>query len=675
MRKSVKKSYSKILSGVVKKHPDGFGFLICNDKNHEDIYLSRRQMEGIFSDDEIEVTAFARRGRFYGRINKIIRHTITQVTGPLILISKKRARIKDLDGAWGEDLVFDLADFSSLKEGSWVQVQITSYPGSKQGFQGRLLYVLGDFPSALEDNVKTLRKYNIPYAFPESVLKESEECSDRQSEKSGKRQDLTALPFVTIDSRTAKDFDDAVCVQKKPDGWTLFVSIADVSFFVEEEGALDCEAFLRGNSTYFPGFVSPMLPENLSENLCSLKPKENRFAFTAQIDIDNKGKRTKSLFYESVIYSHARLTYGQAQQVIDGASSIVSDEIAESLKNSAELAEILMNSRFKNGSLNLEIPETEIRVNQRGEPTDILQAERLFSHQLIEELMLACNQSVAEFLSQKKTPSVYRVHDVPQSEDLSKIRLLFESIDSSPFPLQKKTAPLQKQISYWIEKLKNHPKKLIMNQLILRAMPQACYSAFNRGHFGLNFNEYTHFTSPIRRYSDLLVHRILKKELGFLSVKKSFSKKELESKSQNLSQCEQRSVQAERHIHNIKKARFMQKFLGREFTGIIAGVTRFGFFVTLRKYHVDGLIHTDRLGGKWAFNSVQMILKAQPSGYTFNQGDEVLVQVAGCDVEQGLIDFNLIQHNEKPFQKQPRARKKGGNKRNRKNKGYRSKRR
>lgn len=685
-----KRPYSKVLSGIVKKHPDGFGFLICKDQKHPDIYIPRHQMKGILTDDEIEVSAFVRRGRFYGQVTKIIRRARSQVLGPLHRISKKMACIKD--GESGSDIVFDTSSFPSVEEGAWVQVHITSYPGSSKGFRGEMVGVLGNFPQALSDNVKMLQKYNIPYIFSQSALNESQNCFKELKEENSKyRRDLKSLPFITIDSKSAKDFDDAIYVQKKENGWILFVSIADVSLFVKENGVLDKEAYLRGNSTYFPNFVSPMLPKNLSQNLCSLKPGEDRFTFTAEIYFDDQGQKEKYLFYESTISSHMRLTYGQAQQIIDDFEpEMVSPAIRESVKNATCLAQALMHRRFKEGSLNLEIPETEIRVNQRGEPTDIIQAKRLFSHQLIEELMLACNQSVAEFLSRRKSPSLYRVHDTPKIDDLSHVFLFFQSIDSnSARPSQnspskknffkkdykdqsvEKTLPIQKKLSHWIKKMQNHPKKLVMHNLILRAMPQACYSAFNRGHFGLSFSQYTHFTSPIRRYSDLIVHRILKKELGFLNL--SLSKNELESKAEFLSQCEQRSVQSERQIENIKKARFMHQFLGEEFAGMISSITRFGFFSTLRKYNVDGLVSLDDLGGRWIFDPVQLILKEARSGYMLRQGDLVLVQVMSSNVDQGQIDFNLIEHNGQTFQRRTKKksiRKKSKRKFKRRNKNF-----
>ena len=661
----MKKRPQHIFTGLVKKHPDGFGFLIPHNKKQEDVYISKSQMQGILSDDEIEVEVFSRRGRFYGRILKIIQRTRDHVLGPFIRISKKLGCIKDENNFFGEDIIFNCTEFPSLQEGDWLEVQILSYPGSKKGFQGKISKVLGSFPSALSDNMKTLRDFNIPYSFktpPEKNL-------TLQKKDFKNRQDLQSYPFVTIDGLTAQDFDDAVYIQKNSKGWIVFVSIADVDFYVKENSPLDKTAFQRGNSTYFPGFCSPMLPEYLSQDLCSLKPQTPRLTMTAEMHFDQKGFCSKSLFYESVIFSHARLTYGQAQEIIDGKiSKNIPASIASSLSAGAELAQILLEIRLKNGSLNLEIPETEIRLDQKGCPIDILPAQRLFSHQLIEELMLACNQAVAEFLSQKKIPSVYRIHDTPLAENFNHLYKFLKTIDSSVEFLSKNKFEknsklfLQKNLCQLIQKIKGHPKQFIMYNLILRSLTQACYSSYNRGHFGLSFSHYTHFTSPIRRYSDLIVHRILKQALG-ISKKSFLSKDELEIKAQFLSQCEQRSVKAERQIENIKKARFMEKHLEDEFSGMIVSITKFGFFVNLKQFDVDGLIHSDSLGGRWLFDPSQLILRSRSSGYTFRQGEDVQIRVVNVSIEQGRIDFELLEHKGRVFRIERYQKRKQGKKR------------
>ena len=434
-------------------------------------------------------------------------------------------------------------------------------------------------------------------------------------------------------------------LKKKESKYVLWVSIADVDFYVKEKSSLDQEAFLRGNSTYFPDFVSPMLPEFLSQDFCSLKPDVSRLTMTAEIHLDLMGKVQQTKFYPSVIQSQSRFTYAKAQEILDRHFVPETFSIPSSIVHAGKVAQLLMNQRLKKGSLQLNISESEVHLNEKGYPVDIVPAKRLFSHQLIEELMLICNQEVAIFLNQQ--PSIYRVHEPPELKDIQNLMQFFNSMDSAKTISKKKLfgneRSLHTQINRLMEKIKDHPKQSVFHHLVLRALPQARYSAYNKGHFGLAFNKYTHFTSPIRRYSDLMVHRILKQKLGILKAV-SVNRKELESKAKQISECEQRSVKAEREIENIKKARFMKSFLGEELKGSISSITRFGFFVTLKRYDVDGLVSVDSLSGKWVFDPVQLLLRGRFSKYVFRQGDEVLIQVISANEENGRIDFRLQKH-------------------------------
>ena len=513
-----------------------------------------------------------------------------------------------------------------------------------------------DIQDSNQDNIRVLKQFSILNEFSSAIRSSYDKNGNEEltPKDLSQRKDLRHLPFVTIDGINAKDFDDSIYVEKLKKGWKAFVSIADVDHYVKEGGALDREAYQRGNSTYFPDFVSPMLPHYLSQNLCSLNPHVPRLTMTVEMHYDHKTQLKKSFFYESVICSHARLTYEHAQAIIEGErAKKVSKAIQSSLLAAKDLTEILMNQRINNGSINLELPETEIFLDEEGSPINIVRSHRLFSHKLIEELMLATNQAIANFLSRKKISSIYRIHETPNREDLSHLDKFLKALGLSASLMGKQNSHLKKSkisnnIPQCIEKMKGHPKKVIMHNLILRALPQARYSAYNKGHFGLQFDYYTHFTSPIRRYSDLIVHRLLKRTLK-ISKGSLSSTKELERKAILLSQCEQKSVQAERRITSIKKARFMQKHLGGEFKGMVSTVTKFGFFVTLYDHYVDGLVHINNLGGRWKFNPSQLFLKSFPSGYSIHQGDNVTIQVAVCNVEEGFIDFDLLEHNQKKY--------------------------
>ena len=350
-----------------------------------------------------------------------------------------------------------------------------------------------------------MAKYDIPFEFPKEVLKEIQHLpSEVREEDCSNRKDLRSLPFVTIDGATAQDFDDAIFVHKSDSGYKLYVAIADVSHYVNEGSLLDKEAFQRGNSTYFPDFCSPMLPEKLSHNLCSLKPDVPRLAMVQEMNIDFHGNRLKSSLYPAVIKSHKRLTYGQTQDILDGLSSEKGKYIT-SLKSAQSLAQILLSKFLKEEGLNLDIPETLVLLNKQGEAQDIIKEKRLFSHLMIEQFMLESNKAVSAFLESKKISSMYRVHPSPEAEKLKNLEKFSHVLGfSKPFKLRK-------NLTHFLSEYKDHKQVDLINTLVLRSLSQARYSAFNKGHYGLNFSSYTHFTSPIRRYCDLLIHRLVKK--------------------------------------------------------------------------------------------------------------------------------------------------------------------
>ena len=358
----------------------------------------------------------------------------------------------------------------------------------------------------------------------------------------------------------------------------------------------------------------------------------------AEIHFNQEGEKEKTKFYESIIHSQARLTYGEAQDIIE-QSSYQNTSVLTNVLNAEKLARQLLKQRLKKHFINLEIPETAITLNALGEPVDITKSWRLFSHQLIEELMLTTNTAVAEYLNNKKIPSLYRIHDPPKTESLKFLELFTKSLGikmnfCDPY--------LQKKISSLIKQFSDHPLSEVIQILVLRSLSQAVYSSLNKQHFGLNTTHYTHFTSPIRRYSDLVIHRILKTTL--LKQTPSYKKQDLESIASMTSACEQRSVKAERQLKDIKKARFIKKFLGEEMEGIICSVTSFGLFVKLRLYDIEGLIHINHLNGQWEFERSLLELKSKHSGQRFKIGDFVTIQILASNVDTGQIDFKLKTH-------------------------------
>jgi ribonuclease R len=634
----------KTLQGIIKRHPDGFGFFIPDNFDHPDVYIPQHSMQSAMSNDRVEIDVFPDRGRdrFRGEILQILERATKKIVGKVSSYNENLYKIPDDSKAWGTPLFVPKDPAFQIKEGDLVAAEVVHYPGSQNGFLGKIIEVLGAAEDPLNDIRRVIYSQNIPQDFSKDCLKQASGFSENPTEADIQgRKDLRDKCLITIDGATAKDFDDAVCVEMTDRGYHVLVAIADVSHYVRQGSAIDQDAYVRGTSVYFPNFVVPMIPEQLSNGLCSLNPHVPRLCLVADMHMDFEGNTLSSQFYEAVMESRARVTYGQAQEVIDGENVPGLDQdVCNNIRLCADLAKVLLAKRFREGSLELEIPDTQLEIDAGGNPVDIVKSERLFSHRLIEELMLAANVAVARFLSNRKIPALYRIHEEPDEQS---IRLLERYLWNfgSKMKLRGQDS-LQKKLTRALEEFKGKPESQILNILTLRSMSQAKYHPDNVGHFGLGFSDYTHFTSPIRRYPDLIVHRLVKSAVMKNSPYKTLPEDYLFSAGTMLSACEQRAAKAERQIQSIKKARFVQKLIGQSFTGIISSVTKFGIFVLLREYDVDGLIRMDNLGDDhFQFEEAHMRLMGRRTRKVYALGDLVDVTVAGVDISLGQIDFVL----------------------------------
>lgn len=640
---------NKLLTGTIKRHPDGFGFFIPDDKEHPDVYIPRQSMRGVMTTDKIEIEVFPERGgeRFRGEVVRVIEHGTKKIVGRFFRLNNTTGIIRDEGNAWGEDLKIKISESMDAKEKELVAAEILTYPENKQSFTGKVVQIIGDAQDPMNDIKRVLATHNIPVEFSPSTLVEAKRFKDQPEEKDFKdRKDLRAINLITIDGATAKDFDDAVYVEGNKSGFKLYVAIADVSHYVTVGSAIDKDAFERGTSVYFPNYVVPMLPEVLSNGLCSLNPHVNRLCLVAEMQMDFAGEMLSSSFYEAVMESKARITYGEAQEVIDGNDVEKLRHVRDGILRLADLAKILMAKRFKEGSLDLEIPETELLIDGAGVPIDIIRSQRLFAHRLIEEMMLAANVAVGKFLSNKEIPALYRIHEPPN--ELA-IKVLEKYMQTFGGTTKLEGGKLQRRLTKALEEFSGKPESQVLNILTLRSMSQAKYSKENVGHFGLGFDFYTHFTSPIRRYPDLIVHRLIKSLVMKGSTYSLMTDDDLATAGTMLSASEQRSVKAERQVQSIKKARFMEKLLGQELDGMVSSVAKFGLFVLLREYDIDGLIRLDDLhpGERFEFDEENLRLVGSRSNFSYNIGDNVRVQVAAVDVEAGQINFVLAGSEEK----------------------------
>ncbi len=661
-----------LIRGRVQGHRDGFGFLVPDDGG-DDLFLSPAQMRLVFDGDRAlgRVTGVDRRGRSEGTIVEVIERAHEVLVGRYYVENGIGFVVAD-NAKINQEVLIPPGMEGDAKAGQYAEVKITQWPAMHRQAQGEIIEVVGDYMAPGVEIEVALRSYDIPSVWPQEVLDEAAQLKDQVEEKDKqKRIDLRHLPLVTIDGEDARDFDDAIyCEPYKASGWRLFsggwklyVAIADVSHYVPLGSALDKEAELRGTSVYFPSEVVPMLPEAISNGLCSLMPNVDRLAMVCEMTVSKSGELTDFQFYEAVIHSHARLTYNKVSSMLESPRSKEGKALSEEyagvlphLKDLYDLYKALAKARQGRGAIDFETTETRIIFGENRKISEIRPTTRNDAHKIVEECMLCANVATAKFMQELEIPALYRVHDGPQPEKVERLRQFLNAMGMSL--TRKKGDPTPEDYSAVLQKIQGRPDAQLIQTVMLRSLSQAVYSPNNAGHFGLNYEAYTHFTSPIRRYPDLLTHRairsIVRSRKKTDRVKRSsagaipkaaiypYDHKALEQLGEQCSQNERRADEATRDVVSWLKCEFMQDRVGESFDGLVTAVTGFGLFVELTDIYVEGLVHITALPADYYnFDAVHHRLTGERSGRSFRLGDQVRVQVARVDLDDRKIDFEM----------------------------------
>ena len=649
----------------VEGHPDGFGFArpetsVGRDKS-ADIFLDNRQMEKALHGDRVlvRVTGTDRRGRPEGSIVEVTERANTDVVGRVFDEYGVRYVVPE-DRRLHTRIVIAPASTAAVANGKRVRkprstepdvlpgqvvvAEILEQPGKRTLPVGRIKEVLGNYADPGMEIEIALRKHDLPFEFPKAVIDEAAKLPEEVvvGRDLGKREDLRDIPLVTIDGETAKDFDDAVFAEALPKnkGWRLVVAIADVSHYVRPGSALDIEATARGNSVYFPRRVIPMLPEKLSNGLCSLNPDVDRLAMVCDAEITPEGDVVKYRFYPAVFRSRARLTYNQVWSWLSGElqpATPVHQALQPQLHTLYALFKALHAARFKRGAIDFDTVETQMRFNDKGKIEAIVPVIRNDAHRLIEECMLAANVCAADFLEKKKQPGLFRIHGTPAPAKLEALRDFMKEFGLG---LEGGDSPTGKDYGKLLDQIRERPDFSLLQTILLRSMQQAIYSPDNIGHFGLSYEYYTHFTSPIRRYPDLLVHRAIKTALKFEKVQLPANEAAWEEIGLHCSATERRADEATRDVEAWLKCYYMQDRIGEVFDGTISGVTAFGAFVTLDQVYVEGLVHISELGTDYFHHDpIRHCLIGERTKQQYRVGDRLRVKLVRADLESNRIDF------------------------------------
>jgi ribonuclease R len=616
-----------LVAGRVEGHPDGHGFLIPEEPGSS-IFLPPPEMRSLMHGDRAAVRIASRdhRGRAVGEVVEVLERVNRRIVGRLHAEHGVLFLVPE-DRRIAHDILVPPAEAGKAKPGQVVTVDLVAHPSPHAQPIGRVAEVLGHHADPGMEIEIAVRKFELPHEFSKKALALARSLPDEVTEFEN-RKDLRDLHFVTIDGETAKDFDDAVFARNEgKGGWRLWVAIADVSHYVRPGDALDRDARSRGTSVYFPRRVIPMLPEKLSNGLCSLNPNVERLAMVCEMAITREGEVAGYEFYPAVFRSKARLTYTEVWNRLSAGKA------AENLATLYELFKALFAERNRRGAIDFDTLETRMVFDARGKIERIVPEPRNDAHRIIEECMLAANVCAGSFLVKRKQPVLYRVHDVPAADKVAALR---EFLAELGLQLPGGEIPLPKDYARLLERIRKRPDFGLLQTILLRSLKQAQYSPSNVGHFGLAFEAYVHFTSPIRRYPDLLVHRAIKAALA----NKTYVENDWEELGRHCSETERRADDASRDVENWLKCYYMRDHVGGTFSGSITGVTAFGVFVTLDDYFVDGLVHISELGRDYfQFDAARHMLLGERTGKRFRLADRMTIKLVRVDLETRKIDF------------------------------------
>ena len=628
-----------LVKGKVQGHPDGFGFLI-QDGDGDDLFLNAGEMSKVMHGDRVVARegGVNARGRREGHIVEVLERANSKVVGRFLnehgigVVAPEDRRIS-------QDILIPAGGSGGAKPGQVVVVEIIEQPQRHVKPVGRIIEVLGNYADPGMEIEIALRKHDLPHEFSKEVEKLSAKFPAGVTEIDLQgRVDMRGLPLVTIDGETAKDFDDAVYCEQKGKGYKLWVAIADVSHYVRDGDALDRESRLRGNSVYFPRRVIPMLPEVLSNGLCSLNPKVDRLCMVCEMDISARGEIARYKFYPAVMHSRARLTYTRVAEMLgnpEGEAARAMHDLLPHLKDLHELYQGLVKARSQRGAIDFETIETQMFFDDQGKIERIVPTQRNDAHRIIEECMLAANVCASDFLAVSEHPALYRIHEGPTPEKLAALR---EFLREFGLQLTGGEEPQAKDYARLLEKVKPRPDVQLLQTVMLRSLRQAVYSPDNVGHFGLAYDAYTHFTSPIRRYPDLVIHRSIKAALEH----KRYDPGNWHELGVHCSETERRADDATRDVEAWLKCYYMQDRISERFTGTVSGVASFGVFVALDQVYVEGLVHISELGADYFhYDAAKHQLLGERNGRRFRLGDRISVKLVRVDLETAKIDFVL----------------------------------